>query len=394
MNKPRVLLMQAERHSLICLQEDFYVILIARGEASKQRSGELADEIHVLDYTDLELLESTVAQIHAEGPLSAIFALGDDSALPAATMAKKFGIPGIPHEAIAKTKGKARLRELLNSKGISTVRFRVIEEPIFDCTELESNVGFPLICKPADGFGSQLVRQCGTAGQLSEYLSRYPFDSPLLVEEFIFGPEFSVECFTRDKNHRVIAFTEKFTTGPPNFVELGHIVPAPISEGLKKEITEVVTAMLDALGLELGPSHTEFKLTPEGPKIIESHVRPGGDGIEELVWEAYDFSLTLETLKALIGRPMKAPRKRPQVHASAQFFEFPSGTIKSLKGVEDAAEKKGVKVFYFPFKDGDQLSPVDSSLSRHGYFGCVAPNRVALEKIVHEVRSDVQVVVE
>jgi hypothetical protein len=48
---------------------------------------------------------------------------------------------------------------------------------------------------------------------------------------------------------------------------------------------------LDAVQLEEGPAHTEITLTSRGPRVIESHDRPGGDRINELVRVAYDVDL-------------------------------------------------------------------------------------------------------
>ena len=48
----------------------------------------------------------------------------------------------------------------------------------------------------------------------------------VLVEEYVEGPEFSVEVFLDDGIPRYASVTEKHKGPLPYFVELGHVVPS------------------------------------------------------------------------------------------------------------------------------------------------------------------------
>jgi biotin carboxylase len=53
-------------------------------------------------------------------------------------------------------------------------------------------------------------------------------DRGVVIEEFVEGPEFSVEILVWNGEPRVLAVTDKVTTGSPNFVETGHSQPTAL----------------------------------------------------------------------------------------------------------------------------------------------------------------------
>ena len=128
---------------------------------------------------------------------------------------------------------------------------------------------------------------------------------------------------------RIVCVTDKLTTHGPYFVELGHTVPSSLSIG---DIESISIAALDAckaLGLNYGACHTEVKLTPRGPVVIEVNPRLGGDCIVDLV----DISLGIN-LYELIGRMSLGERlsysdltpKRNR-GASIRFYPSPGGKL-------------------------------------------------------------------
>lgn len=114
----------------------------------------------------------------------------------------------------------------------------------------------------------------------------------MLAEEFLSGHEVSVEGFSQDGVHSVVAVTDKLLgEGGSGFIEAGHSVPARVDEAIRQGIVDLTGRLLDAVGLVEGPSHTEIMITDAGLRIIESHNRAGGDNIPELVRLAYGVDL-------------------------------------------------------------------------------------------------------
>ena len=93
------------------------------------------------------------------------------------------------------------------------------------------------------------------------------------------GAEVSVETLSINGECHVIQITDKMTTGAPYFVEMGHSQPSQLPKKTKEQISQVAIAANKAIGIKNGPSHTEIKVTKDGPKIVELGARLGGDNI-------------------------------------------------------------------------------------------------------------------
>ena len=100
----------------------------------------------------------------------------------------------------------------------------------------------------------------------------YSRGGEIVVEEFMEGPEVSVETLAVDGDVNVIQITDKVTTGAPYFVEMGHSQPSRLSEETRKRIVEVTIAANKAIGIKNGPSHTEIKITQKRTQNCRSLV--------------------------------------------------------------------------------------------------------------------------
>jgi biotin carboxylase len=209
--------------------------------------------------------------------------------------------------------------------------------------------GVALLRRPADlDRWETAVRREGTPG-------------PYLVEDYLTGPEFSVETLSCDGVHQVVGITAKRTTGPPGFVETGHVFPAPLPEPQATAVRRATTALLDRAGYRFGPAHTEVILTPRGPRIVESQARLGGDRIPLLIATATGFDIERAVFDALAdGRP--APPPTPHRYAAIRFFRLPPGRLAGTGDTDAIRALPHVHALHFPFRPGDCLPPVTSTV--------------------------------
>jgi hypothetical protein len=115
-----------------------------------------------------------------------------------------------------------------------------------------------------------------------------------------------------------VVVAEKVVDLPPYYEEVGHLVPARPVDGLADAL-ELVAAVHRAVGLDRIVTHTEFRLTSAGPRIIEVNVRLGGDLIPYLGLLASGVDLAAAAADVALGRaPDLAPR-RDRV-AAVRFF--------------------------------------------------------------------------
>ena len=109
---------------------------------------------------------------------------------------------------------------------------------------------------------------------------RESFNDKAIIEEFMDGPEYSAECICYRGERRILAFTQKETTGNPHYIETGHIQPANIPLEKQENIRQIIFKALEALDIQNGAAHAEFRILPDGQiGIIEIGARMGGDSI-------------------------------------------------------------------------------------------------------------------
>jgi biotin carboxylase len=122
------------------------------------------------------------------------------------------------------------------------------------------------------------------------------------VDRYVRGTEYSVESVTwAPGDTQVLAVAEKHLTRPPYCVEVGHVVPATLPDADREALVAATVAVLNALGMEAGVSHAEFRLTDQGPVLMEIAGRPAGGQIPRLVELATGWNLNLAELAAVAG---------------------------------------------------------------------------------------------
>ncbi|MEE1838757.1 ATP-grasp domain-containing protein [Streptomyces sp. NPDC088190] len=281
-----------------------------------------------------------------------------------------FGLHGNSPAVPRAMNDKARMRDILRDSAACTVlaaRVSTADE----VKEFAAAAGYPFIVKPVDGTGSRGVTMVPDREGLDDAVARTVGTASTthettgwVAEEYLCGPEFSVETFSADGAHHPLAVTEKFKGS--NFVEVGHVVPARLPSEAVQAVTAEVTACLNAIGQSEGPAHTEVVLTNRGPRIVETHCRPGGDGIVELVQLAVGLDILRITFEWLAGRPLRLDGAT-ETRAAATWFLTPQpGTVSSISGLWEARSAEGVTTAYLTVTPGEDVGELRSSSDRSG----------------------------
>jgi biotin carboxylase len=187
---------------------------------------------------------------------------------------------------------KSLMREAFLLAGCNSPKFIVSGNNI---TNIDS-FNFPVIVKPVDRSGSRGVNKVETKSNLEDAVKNAieeSFSNQAIIEEFIEGQEVSVESISWKGKHYILAITDKTTTGSPNFVELAHHQPSNLSVEVQNKIKDETILALNALQIQFGASHSEFKINSKGEVfVIEVGARMGGDFIGSHLVElstGYDF---------------------------------------------------------------------------------------------------------
>ncbi|MFD3611364.1 acetyl-CoA carboxylase biotin carboxylase subunit family protein [Streptomyces atroolivaceus] len=293
-------------------------------------------------------------------------------------MGAALGIATHSPETVSLVQDKHAMRERLRQVGVEdTASGRAYGEA--DLLAFGESAGYPFIVKPTAGtasFGVTLVRSPEEAAAAYRAASGdFPGITRLgvLAEQYHSGPQYSVEAFSEAGEHVVVAITRKYSD-PENMVELGHVLPAPLDAGAEEAIGCHVGRVLDALGVEFGPTHTEIVLTTEGPRVIETHLRVGGDDIFNLAKDAVGVDMIDFQTRQTFGdkvlpdiRAILESGRAPRCEAIWYTAPKAHGTFIGLADGEAQSPDADVAVLLAP----------GSELTGHGSFARIARARAS-----------------
>lgn len=317
-----------------------------------------------------------------------------------AAVCHEMGLVGVSIETALKATNKAFMRDALMEAGVPIpIYYRVKDRDAFEeaVNHIQSE-GHKCIVKPADNSGSRgvdLLKANIDLKEAYEYTRQYSRSGEIVVEEFMEGPEVSVETLAIDGCVHVIQITDKLTTGAPYFVEMGHSQPSQLSEETKKRIEEVAIAANKAIGIDNGPSHTEIKVTNEGPKIVELGARLGGDCITtHLVPLSTGVDMVECSIRIALGEKPALTSKWSKGSA-IRYLRTGTGEIKQICGIDKANGLFGVRQVSIVHGIGESVGDIKSSGDRVGFViaqadGAQEAIQIA-EKAVKEIEIEVQV---
>lgn len=293
-----------------------------------------------------------------------------DAAQPLAR--KIAGMLGLPFlvsdKTLSLTRDKVAMRDLLRNNGLENIAYSLCSNIDEVSQFIIDNTLSGCILKPRDGSGSSGIIKVDNISNLQEKLEHCDF--PCLVEEVLEGCEFSVEAFSVGGIHHVLGITQKYTD-EATCIETGHIFPAPISQSIAAEITSLCQEFLSLVEVSDGPTHTEVIVTKNGPRIIETHTRAGGDSIPLLVYET--TGIDIHTLNAMqqTGLDVSVFLQEFSYSGFAQVGfilpDTPGVKVVSANGFLSSAEKPFVINAKCQYCSGETVRPLKSSFDRIGY---------------------------
>ncbi|MEO3715075.1 ATP-grasp domain-containing protein [Roseateles flavus] len=372
----------------------FDLTVIQRKSDLKTRDFEVADHLATLPMNSPEVVEVACA-MHREQPFDAVISFQEYGVLNAARIGDRLQLFSNPLAAVELARDKGLMRQRLVDAGIPSIPF-ALASSAQEVLDFASKVGWPVIVKPVNASGSDCVRKLTAASEVAEAVDRILRTHPhahVLVEQYMVGPEVSVEGISWDGQHRILGTTDKITTGAPNFVELGHTHPSSLPADTLAQIEAMTLRVLEAVGHRHGPSHTEIIVTADGPRLVETHTRTGGDRIFEIVELVHGVDLFTSTLQGFAGDFPALP-EQPASAAAIRFFHLPPGRVSVLEGIEEARQMPGVVRVDHSLAVGKEVGPLRHSGDRMGYILVQAPTREQAVARVEAAMAQVRIEVE
>lgn len=381
------------RYTFVTRNRDHY-----RDTRSREIHPAIEHAEHVLsaETNDVPALIEFLRAQHAILKFDGVVTICDYYIDTVAQVAQALGLPQAFSANVVEERRKDRVREAIERAGLPNPKFAVTAS-WDECRREARRIGYPLIVKPTDLASSAFVRLvrdeeelCAAFDALEQFprnfrdQARVPL---LLLEEYLHGEEVSVEACTYRGTTTVIGITDKSLTGFPYFVEDGHMFPARLDPTQARAVEDLVRGALAAVGHDHGLSHTEVKLTAQGPRIVEINPRPGGNYIAELIQRVTGIDLLDAQIELALGREPDLQRRDTGVASAAIKFLVPprAGKVAALDGSAGLDADPNIERWSLAAVAGTDVSaPIDNAC----YLGhVIASDRDGLQARAYAERA-------
>lgn len=285
--------------------------------------------------TDGPAVLEVLRPLHEERPFDRVLTTSEPAGIAVGHVVDALGLVGVGETTARTLKDKSLTRQALDAHGLSPVRHQVVRDAAQAVAFLES-VGGPIVLKPVDGAASRHIHRAADAGEAAAAWATMAADglTAALAEEYLEGPVVSVDSFSYAGRHVPIGCSEYQVN--ERHVEWAVSTPSRVAAPYMADLREMTVRLLDAVGLVEGPSHSEFVLTPRGPRVLESHARLGGHALPELVRRAFGPDLARMMLTVPLGiEELPETSPEPVGGAAIRFFTPAPGVIREVVVDED-----------------------------------------------------------
>ena len=306
---------------------------------------------------------------------------------------------GISRETALRATNKHLMREVFEAYGAPSPR-SFCTDNVEEGYKLFLSIGGKAILKPSRNSGSRGIAEIDsglsfeTFAPLFERSKGESRDASVMIEQFVEGPEFSVEIIVWNGKVNVLQVTDKKTTEAPYFVELGHSQPSLFPEEVVAAIRDAAMKGVKALRLNDCAAHAEIKYQDGKPYIMEIGARLGGDFIStELTHLSTGIDMVGAAIDVAMGiEPNLQPMAEPQGVAIRYFTPVP-GVVRAIENVK-VLERSEVYDAEIYVKPGDEVPEVKSSLDRSGHVIVKAPNVHQAIELAEQLVTSVKIITE
>lgn len=380
------------------VRENGYKIAIA--DLNYKNSTGWADEIINSDPNNQEQFISDVIEFCTRHDVAAILSFAEFGVELAAIITGILGFPGQNVNAVRACRNKYLTRVLTSRKGLPCPKFSKADS-LGELKESFRKINAPSIIKPLNFAAASAVAKVNSEDEIEAVykdLINKRAESPIidymldttkdswLIEEYLNGFEISVESYTYEGKTQVIAIHDKLCeVEAPYFYEDILATPSPrISQDMADQIEKMTKDILEAVNYRMGLSHTEFRITPGGPVLVEVNARQGGTLNAESTFYSTGINLPqlLISMSLGVSPDINIQSRKPTVYKI--IFAPSEGIIRSIDGFENAKQFKSIKIAEQWLKEGMPIKARQSD-----YVGSILGSGESMEDVLSDIRRAV-----
>jgi biotin carboxylase len=339
-----------------------------------------------------------------------ICGLREDWVEAAAWLAEGLGAPSPGLWAARACRDKSVQRVLLREW---SPRFQIVPAGANRCADDRDT--YAAVVKPVGRTGSSGVTEVSDRRDMAIALGRLGSSETALIEERVYGPEYSVESMVQRGEVVFSGITVKATVeGTAHaFAEVSHTVgPGQVHER-EDELRACNTGVLHALRVRDGVVHGEYRITPDGIRVMEVNCRTAGGNIPTLYNLATGQLFEDAIIDIALGVEVRYPQ--PVRWAREGYLANPAGVLASVEtdwpDVDQVWIKNGqtLRRLDLPVKQhepatvrslmvgkskGDAIGPIRSNGDRVASYVIDGPDLKAIESLERSFRAATRIVTE
>jgi len=379
------------------------VVWLQHRKPVSKEAATAAEAVVLLDLRDHAKVLPVVRALHDAYGFTRVVSLVDQAMELVGRINDEFGLPGTSYEVAHRFCDKAAMRTWLRDKGFEDVAAERVEDAE-GLRRFGEAHGYPVVLKPVDGTASRGVTRIGAAAEADAawhaatalrdrddlpFAAYYPVGE-LMAEEYLAGPEYSVEAFSFAGRHSIVAITGKVWKG---HIEMGHAQPALLDPADEDAIVAHVGGFLDTMGLRDGVSHTEVRRTADGPRIVEGHNRVAGGRIMDLVEAVTGVDLERHAVGWPFGRvPELTARPEARLAAATHFLAAEPGTVVAVEAADEVRGHPDVLDVEVDVERGDVVGELTDNFCRSGQVLVTAADTTAAAELAATLAARVRIV--
>ncbi|WP_339483505.1 ATP-grasp domain-containing protein [Pseudomonas sp. RL_5y_Pfl2_73] len=333
---------------------------------------------HVLEF-DTNDVDKIINELRRNSisPISGVITICDYSLEIVAQVAAALNLPSLTHIAASNCRDKLNMREACRKNGVSVPEY-LHAETLEVALQFAKKIDFPVVVKPMTDSASVGVILCWSQDDVEQAFRALNKTSSnvrgqakrygVLIEEYMIGPEVSVESIFVKGERFFYGVTDKSLGKHPYFVEIGDTFPSELPQMLQNNCIETSRAALNAVKHDFGVSHVELKITKKGVMVVEINGRVPGNEITKLVELSTGIDLLDCQVELSLGRHPKFEPTQQNAAASVYFTSLTSGVVQQITGLELASRVDGIVKIQVDVDTGDY---VQAASSNHDILGTV-----------------------
>lgn len=359
---------------------------------------QFSDYSEVCDILDKEACLKIAKKYNITGVLSEEC----DIAMPTvAYIGESLNLPSLSMESASLFTNKALMREFCDHYDLPSPRYRKCHN-IEEAIDFLENTKFDTIIKPLDANSSRGVKTISTKEDLfkfwDETLSYSKSERAVLIEEYIEGPEFTVDGIMTPEGHQSLAISIKkhyaYNENIASELFFSNQSKTYNYDQLKKQNDMFVNLS----NLRWGSlTHAEYKYfngvfylieiaARGGGNLISSHIVPLISGIDNYAY--YISSITS-------NNPIKLNQATTPNSECAvlKFFDFKeTGIVKEIVGLEILTNNDDIIYSQLNFHIGERLRQASNDSQRSGFYIAKSSSEENLKKVISNIETNLRII--